>query len=161
MHWRTAKGPTGASTVLTTLAIHALPVSLTPTQHRNNRISRHASPVSMTLAKLAIFTVRYQWHWWHASPVSLTPANTCFAGVIDTGKCMLCRVRNFLPVLLTPVKLSKTVKVSLPVSLTPARNYSPVSMTPAKHALPVSLTPAKHRNNWISPRIFEKNRNRY
>jgi hypothetical protein len=26
-----------------------------------------------------------------ASPVSLTPANTCIAGVIDTGKCMLCR----------------------------------------------------------------------
>ncbi len=50
-----------------------------------------ASTMSKTPAKLAIFTVRYQWHWWHASPVSLTPANTCFAGVIDTGECMLCR----------------------------------------------------------------------
>jgi hypothetical protein len=29
------------------------------------------------------------------------------------------------------------------------------------HALPVSLTLAKHRNNRISPRISEKNRNRY
>jgi hypothetical protein len=43
MHWRTAKGPTGASTVSTTPAVHAL-------------------------------------------PVSLTPAKTCFIGVIDTGE---------------------------------------------------------------------------
>ncbi len=76
--------------------------------------------------KLAIFTVRYQWHrWCMTSPVSMTLV-TCFAGVIDTGKYMLRRchwhrrmhalpvpmtpVRNFLPVSLTPVKLSKTVK---------------------------------------------------
>jgi hypothetical protein len=43
MHWRTAKGPTGASTVSMTPAMHAL-------------------------------------------PVSMTPAKTCFAGVIDTGE---------------------------------------------------------------------------
>ncbi len=90
MHWRTAKGPTGASTVSMTPAMNALLVSLTPT-------------------KLAIFTVlsgvigtgkymlrRCHWHRrMHALPVSITP------------------VRNFLPVSLTPVKLSKTVKVSL------------------------------------------------
>jgi hypothetical protein len=29
MHWQTVKGPTGASTVSTTPAMHALPVSLT------------------------------------------------------------------------------------------------------------------------------------
>ncbi len=133
----------------------------------------HASLVSLTLAKLAIFTAQYQWHrWCMTSPVSTTPV-TCIAGVTDTGKYMLgqCHwhrrmhaspvsmtpVRNFLPVSLTPVKLFKTVEVSL----TPARNYTPVSKTPAMHALPVSLTPAKHQNNQISLRIFEKNRNRY
>ncbi len=89
----------------------------------------HATLVSLTPAKLAIFTARYQWHrWCMTSPVSTTPV-TCFAGVIDTGKYMHCRchwhrqmhvspvsmtpVRNFLQVSLTPVKLSKTVKVSL------------------------------------------------
>ncbi len=52
---------------------------------------RHASPVSLTPAKLAIFTVRYQWHQWcTTSPVSMTLV-TCFAGVIGTGKCMHCR----------------------------------------------------------------------
>ncbi len=133
---------------------------------------RHASPVSLTPAKLAMFTV---WHrWCMTSPVSMKLV-TCFSCVIDTGKYMLRRchwhrwmhalpvsmtpVRNFLPVSLTPVKLYKIVKCHLPVSLTPARN--PVSMTPAMHALPLSLTPAKHQNNRISPRIFEKNRNCY
>jgi hypothetical protein len=38
--------------------------------------------------------------------VSLTPANTCFTGVNDTGD-------NFLQVSLTLVKISKTAKVSL------------------------------------------------
>jgi hypothetical protein len=61
MHWRTAKGPTGASTGSMTPAMHALPVSLTPA----NRCQRHR---------------------WHASPMSLTPANACFAGVNDTGE---------------------------------------------------------------------------
>jgi hypothetical protein len=44
----------------------------------------------------------------------------CIAGVIDTGEvgdiyCLVSMtpVSNFLPVSLTPVKLSKTVKVSL------------------------------------------------
>ncbi len=96
----------------------------------HQRCQRHrrmqATPVSLTPAKLAVVTVRYQWHrWCMTSPVSMTPV-TCFTGVIDTGKYMHCRchwqrqmhaspvsmikVRNFLPVLLTPVKLSKTVK---------------------------------------------------
>ncbi len=39
--------------------------------------------------------------------MSVTLANTCFASVIDTGECMS------LPVSMTPVKLFKTVKVSL------------------------------------------------
>ncbi len=93
-------------------------------QHRR----RHASPVSLTPAKLAIFIARCQWHrWCMTSPVS-TPPVTCFAGVIDTGKYMLrwCHwhrqmhaslvsmtlVSDFLPVLLTPVKRSKTVSVT-------------------------------------------------
>ncbi len=45
------------------------------------------------------------------SPVSTTQV-TCIAPVIDTGKSMT-PVSNFLPVSWTPVKLSKTVKVSL------------------------------------------------
>ncbi len=36
----------------------------------------------------------------------MTPANACFAGVNDTGE-------DFFAIVLTPVKLSKTVKVSL------------------------------------------------
>ncbi len=56
MHWRTVKGPTGASTVSTTPAMHAL-------------------------------------------PVSLTPAKTCFAGVIDTGEVG----DIYCPVPMTPV----------------------------------------------------------
>ncbi len=82
MHWQTAKGPTGASTV-----------SMTPAMHCRCRWHRrrHASPVSLTPVKLAIFTVRYQWHrWCMTSPVSMTLV-TCFAGVIDTGKYMLRR----------------------------------------------------------------------
>jgi hypothetical protein len=61
----------------------------------------------------------------HALPVSMTP------------------VSNFLLAPLTPVKLSKTVKVSQV-----ARNYSPVSMTLAIH-----------QNNGISLRIILKNQN--
>ena len=122
MHWWTAKGPTGASTVSTTPAMHML-----------RRCHWHRQSWWYLLSGINdtgdAWRHRCQWHWWHASPVSLTPANTCFAGVIDTGKCMLCKchwhrrmhaspvsmtpVRNFLPVSLTPVKLSKTVKVSL------------------------------------------------
>jgi hypothetical protein len=45
----------------------------------------------------------------HALLVSLTPAKTCFAGVIDTGEVG----DIYCPVSMTPVKLSKTVKVSL------------------------------------------------
>jgi hypothetical protein len=56
MHWQTAEGPTGASTVSTTPALHAL-------------------------------------------PVSLTPAKTCFAGVIDTGEVG----DIYCPVSMTPV----------------------------------------------------------
>jgi hypothetical protein len=56
-------------------------------------------------------------------------------------------VSNFLPVSLTPVKLSKTVKVSLTGVVDTSKNYSTVSMTPAMHASPVSLMSAKHRNN--------------
>jgi hypothetical protein len=56
MHWRTAKGPTGASTVSTKPAMHAL-------------------------------------------PVSLTPAKTCFACVIDTGEVG----DIYCPVSMTPV----------------------------------------------------------
>ncbi len=56
MHWRTAKGPAGASTVSTTPAMHAL-------------------------------------------PVSLTPAKTCFPGVIDTGEVG----DIYCPVSMTPV----------------------------------------------------------
>ncbi len=56
IHWRTAKGPTGASTVSKTPAMHAL-------------------------------------------PVSLTPAKTCFAGVIDTGEVG----DIYYPVSITPV----------------------------------------------------------
>ncbi len=56
MHWRTAKGPTGASMVSTTPAMHAL-------------------------------------------PVSLTPAKTCFDGVVDTSKVG----DIYYPVSMTPV----------------------------------------------------------
>ncbi len=133
---------------------------------------RHVSPVSLTPAKLAIYTARCQWHrWCMTSPVSTTPVK-CIAGVSDNGKCMLCQchwhrrmhaspvsmtlVRIFLPVSLTPVKLFKTVKVSLPgVVDTGEELFTSVNDTGN------ATTPAKHRNNRISPRIFKKNRNRY
>jgi hypothetical protein len=60
--------------------MHASPV------HWHRR--RHASPLSLTLGKLAIFTARYQWHRWCMTSVSTTPV-TCIVGVIDTGKYML------------------------------------------------------------------------
>jgi hypothetical protein len=50
---------------------------------------------------------------------------------------------------LTPVNLSKTVKVSLTGVVDTGKDLF--------NALPVSLIPAKNRNNQISPRIFEKN----
>ncbi len=142
------------------------------------------------LPKVLLVHQRCQRHWQCMHFRCLTPAKTCFAGVIDTGEVgdiccpvsmtpvmhditgvndpgdMLRRcqwhqqihaspvsmtpVSSFLPVLLTPVKRSKTVKVSLPVLLTLVRNYSPLSMTPAKH-----------RNNQISMRTIKINQNRF
>ncbi len=100
--------PVGASMVsMTPPAMHALPVSLTP-----------AKTCFAGVNDTGEFGDIY-------CPLSMTPV-TCFAGVIDTGKYMLRRchqhrqmhaspvsmapVINFWPV---PVKLSKTVKVSL------------------------------------------------
>jgi hypothetical protein len=68
-----------------TLAMHALPVTLTPANQRSywcingvndtGKVDDIYCPVSMTLVM---------------SPVLLTPV-TCFASVIDTGKYMLCQ----------------------------------------------------------------------
>jgi hypothetical protein len=72
-----------------------------------------------------------------ASPVSVTP------------------VSNFLPVLLTPVKLSKTVRVSLTgVVDTGEELLSGVNDT-GNACCCMLLTPAKHRYNQISLRIIE------
>ncbi len=56
MHFRTAKGPTGASTMSTTPAMHALPVSL-------------------TLAKTCF-----------AGVIVNDTGNACIAGVVVTGE---------------------------------------------------------------------------
>ena len=75
MHWRTAQGPTGASTVSTTPAMHALPVSLKPAK------TCIAGVIDTGEVGDVYFTPAM-----HALPVSLTPANACFAGVNDTGE---------------------------------------------------------------------------
>jgi hypothetical protein len=55
MHWRTVKGPTGASTLSTTPAMHALPVSLTPAKtcftgvNDTGKVGDINCPVSITL----------------------------------------------------------------------------------------------------------------
>ncbi len=105
-----------------------------------------------------------QRHWWHTSPLSLTPANTCFVSVVDTSEYMLRQCQWHRRVIFCQCRWHlwsslKQQKCHWPMLLTPVRNYSPVSMTPAMHALPVTLMPAKHQNNRISLRIIEKNRN--
>jgi hypothetical protein len=104
--WRTAKGPTSASTVSMTPTMHALPVSLTLAKTCSagvidtgtcmlRQCQWHQWRIFCRYLLLGINDTgdawhhQCQWHRWHASPVSLTLANTCFAGVIDTGKCML------------------------------------------------------------------------
>jgi hypothetical protein len=89
MHWRTAKGPTGTSTVSMTPAMHAFPVSLTPAK------TCIAGVIDTGEVGDVYFTPAM-----HALPVSLTPANACFAGVgifvgeeffagvIDTGEAL-------------------------------------------------------------------------
>jgi hypothetical protein len=73
MHWRTAKGLTGASTVSTTPAMHALPVSLTP--------AKTCFAGVIDTGKVGDIYC----------PVSMTPVMHDVTGVNDTGECMLCR----------------------------------------------------------------------
>jgi hypothetical protein len=80
------------------------------------------------------------------------------AGVIDTGGNLplasLTPAANLPPVSLTPVANLP------PVSLIPAAILPPVSLTPVANLPPVSLIPVVHLVSRISPRIFEKIRNR-
>jgi hypothetical protein len=136
MHWRTVKGPTSVSTVSMTLAMHALPVSLTQAKTcfagviDTGEVGDNCWPVSMTLVMHDVTSVndtgdmlrRCHWHRHiHALPVSMTP------------------VRNFLPVSLTPVKLSKTVKVSLTGVVDTGKKLFTGANDTEMHALPVSL----------------------
>ncbi len=90
MHWRTAKGPTGVSTVSLTPAktcfasiidtsevgdIYCL-VSMTPLMHDVTGVNDPGDMLRRCHLHRQI----------HASPVSLTPVNACFAGVNDTGE---------------------------------------------------------------------------
>ncbi len=84
MHWRTVKGPTDASTVSTTPAMHALPVSLTPAKTcfagviYTGEVGNIYCPVSMTLVMHDVTGVND----------TGDTGKKFFAGVVDTGEAL-------------------------------------------------------------------------
>jgi hypothetical protein len=81
MHWRTAKGPTGASMVSTTPAMHAFPVSLTPAEtcfagvNDTGEVGDIYCPISMTPVMHDVTSVN-------------DTGEGVFVGVVDTGETL-------------------------------------------------------------------------